>query len=118
LKDKPVKDRMNLVNNITNYRYSDIILPSPIYVFEGIAWKNIVLLFKLNGFELNGGTISRRHRLNINQYRLSLFLGYSDLLSSRDAFYDSYKDQVFSLRAIIKRSVDYFLLLNITEIYL
>ena len=40
------------------------------------------------------------HRLNINEYRISLFLGNSDLFSSRNAFYDSYKDSIFNQKKI------------------
>lgn len=102
LKDKLVKDRMNLIDNNTNYKYLDLILSSPIYVFEGISWNNILLIFKLNDLNLNGGSISKRHKLNINEYKLSLFLSYSDLLCSRNAFYNSYKDNIFSNKKISK----------------
>lgn len=99
----------------TNFRVSHLknsnaiqnILPSPIFIFEGISWSNIVLLFKLKGKVINGGTISRRHKLNINQYKLSMFLIYCDLLSSRADFYASYKDSVFNHSKIDKLFYSY-----------
>ena len=35
---------------------------NPIIVFQGLTWNNIVHLFKLQKIDINGGSITRRHK--------------------------------------------------------
>ena len=65
---------------------------NPIIVFQGLTWNNIVHLFKVNKIDINGGSITRRHKLSICDYRLSKFL---DLLIplNKEIFYSSYTEK-------------------------
>lgn len=70
---------------------------NPIIVFSGVSMGNIVNLFKSYNYKLNGGTISRRHKLNLVEYRLSIFVDLLDLYNNnKDLFVSHYKENLFS----------------------
>ena len=49
-------------------------------------------MFKVNNIDINGGSITRRHKLSICEYRLSKFLDLF-LLIDKENFYYSYIDK-------------------------
>nr|QWO71375.1 RNA polymerase [Calocybe gangraenosa] len=70
---------------------------NPIIIFKGLHLGNIINLFKLNNISLNGGSISRRHKLTIAQYRLAIFTDLLDLFNnSKEEFFDMYKENLFT----------------------
>lgn len=92
----------NNLNNIKNYKSDyekknkDILDMNPIIVFQGLHWGNIVYLFEINGLTIHGGSISRRQKLSITQFRLAKFLHISHLAYNKQQFYDSYIDKIFT----------------------
>ena len=93
------KDILKLVRKTLNEKIdlnSDINF-SPIIIFKcGLTWSNIISLIQLNNITVHGGSISRRHKVSITEYRLSTFLYLSGLTGSKNHFYDSYVDKFFS----------------------
>ena len=70
---------------------------NPIIIFGGLHLGNIIHLFKLNNINLNGGSISRRHKLSLAEYRLSIFLDIVNIFNeSKDSFILGYKDNLFT----------------------
>src|ERR1700736_5283781 len=69
---------------------------NPIIIFQDLHWGNILSLLELNGYTLHGGSITRRHKLSIVQYRLSQFLSLSNLCLYKSEFYFQYVDKIFS----------------------
>src|SRR5882724_85956 len=67
-----------------------------IKIFQGLHWGNIVYLFEINGLTIHGGSISRRQKLSITQFRLAKFLHISHLAYNKQQFYDSYIDKIFT----------------------
>ena len=65
---------------------------NPIIVFQGLSWDNIVHLFKLHNIDINGGSITRRHKLSICEYRLSKFLDLF-VYVDKEEFYYSYTNK-------------------------
>ena len=65
---------------------------NPIIVFQGLTWNNIVQLFKLQNIDINGGSITRRHKLSICEYRLSKFIDLF-LSPTKELFYHSYTNK-------------------------
>jgi len=92
----------NNLNNIKNYKSDyekknkDILNMNPIIIFQGLHWGNIVYLFEINGLTIHGGSISRRQKLSITQFRLAKFLHISHLAYNKQQFYDSYIDKIFT----------------------
>ena len=70
---------------------------NPIIIFKGLSWGNIVNLFKLHNITLYGGSISRRHKLSIVEYRLSVFIYLLGLFDgNKQGFYNNYVENLFS----------------------
>ena len=70
---------------------------SPIIIFRcGLSWSNIISLIQLQNIVVHGGSVSRRHKISLNEYKLSVFLFLSGLTGSVEQFYDSYVDKFFS----------------------
>ncbi len=92
----------NNLNNIKNYKSDyekknkDILDINPIIIFQGLHWGNIVYLFEVNGLTIHGGSISRRQKLSITQFRLAKFLHISHLAYNKQQFYNSYIDKIFT----------------------
>jgi len=90
------------LNNIKNYKSDyekknkDLLNMYPIIIFQGLHWGNIVYLFEINGLTIHGGSISRRQKLSITQFRLAKFLHISHLAYNKQQFYDSYIDKIFT----------------------
>ena len=80
------KDIRGSLNKYTLYGFS------PIIIFKGFHWATLVSLFKTRFINLHGGSITRRHKLSICDYRLSKFLDLMIFLNKED-FYDSYADK-------------------------
>lgn len=83
---------------------------NPIIIFNGLSKGNIIHLFKLHNINLNGGSISRRHKLSITEYRLSIFLDLIDLYQeNKEEFFSFYKENKFSskfyIRPYVKKEV-------------
>lgn len=49
-----------------------------IFIFEGISWFTLQLLFKYSGVILSSGSVNKRHILSTTQFNLSKFLFYLD----------------------------------------
>ena len=61
---------------------------NPIIIFKGIHWGNIVYFFKLKNLTLNGGSLTRRHKLTMNDYKLSQFLNLIKIFQyNKDKFF-------------------------------
>ncbi len=70
---------------------------NPIIMFKGLNWGNIVHIFKLHNINLHGGSISRRHKLSIAEYRLGKFIELLDLFEyGKDEYYVMYSEKYFS----------------------
>nr|ADO51613.1 rnapol [Moniliophthora roreri] len=80
---------------------------NPIIIFKGLSWSNIVYLFKINKIILHGGSISKRHKLSICEYRLSLFLNFSNLYTqNKSEFYDNYAESFFSSSKFDRENIE------------
>ena len=78
---------------------------NPIIIFNGMYMGNIIKLFKLYNINLNGGSISRRHRLSLAEYKLSLFLDLFNLFDeNKETFYNLYKEDLFSSKLYNRRN--------------
>ena len=89
---------INVVSDsITSYEkeHKNFLGINPIFIFQGLSWSNIVLLFKINNMIINGGSISRRHKLSISEYRLGMFL-YMLHYWDKSGFYNSYTDKSYT----------------------
>jgi hypothetical protein len=73
------------------------IVPSPIFIFEGISWSNIVYLFKIHDLIISGGTYSKRHKLNKCELKLAMFLAFSFINLNEKAFDISYMEDKWTL---------------------
>lgn len=69
---------------------------NPVVVYKGLLWSNIVYLFKANGINISGGSVSRRHKISPIEYRLSIFLYLSGLTSGTQTFKSTYEDKFFT----------------------
>ena len=79
---------------------------NPIIIFNGLSKGNIIHLFKLHNINLNGGSISRRHKLSITEYRLSIFIDLIDLFQeNKEEFLSFYKENRFSSKFYIRPSL-------------
>lgn len=64
-----------------------------IFIFNNIAWSNIVYLFKIYGINLYGGSNSRRHLLSTVQTKLVSFLMLlNDLAIDYNSIYKSFNE--------------------------
>nr|QWO71412.1 RNA polymerase [Termitomyces sp. T28]QWO71415.1 RNA polymerase [Termitomyces sp. T60a]QWO71420.1 RNA polymerase [Termitomyces sp. T99]QWO71421.1 RNA polymerase [Termitomyces sp. T132]QWO71424.1 RNA polymerase [Termitomyces sp. T8] len=55
---------------------NELIWQNSLFIFYNYMWSNIVLNFKLNGIDISGGSISKRHVLKTVQFELHEKLGY------------------------------------------
>ena len=70
---------------------------NPIIIFGGLHLGNIIHLFKLNNINLNGGSISRRHKLSLAEYRLSIFLDTVNIFNeTKELFIQGYNDNLYT----------------------
>lgn len=69
---------------------------SPIIIFHGIIWSNLLYLFRMNNIIVNGGSITRRHKLSIPAFRLTTFLVLSNLFEDKYLFYHNYIDKLIT----------------------
>ncbi len=70
---------------------------NPIIFFKGLSWNNIVHIFKLNNIIINGGSITKRHKLSICDYRLAVFLSLLGIYEEdKSSLYKSYKEKNYS----------------------
>lgn len=72
---------------------------SCLFIFEEICWSNVVLKFKLNGIDISGGTLNKRHILSTVQFTLFMnilkfFQGNESLINS--LIFNSNKSPVLS----------------------
>ena len=75
---------------------------SPIIIFRcGLSWSNLISLIQLQNIVVHGGSISRRHKISLNEYKLSIFLFLSGLTGSVEQFYGSYVDKFFSSSSLV-----------------
>jgi len=65
---------------------------NPIFIFEGISWSNIVMALSNKNISLTGGSITRRYKLNLCEYRLSQFLNLIGYFKSQKKFYKEYTE--------------------------
>jgi hypothetical protein len=86
IKDVEVNESLENKDSLGN------IIPSPIFIFEGISWSNIVYLFKLNGLILNGGSISKRHMLNLCELKLAMFIAFAYVDLDKNEFDKNYAE--------------------------
>lgn len=99
---KDVSDTVvRLITLKVNYNYffknlEFLISRSEIVIFTSIHWSNILLLFKIHGYSLNGGSITKRHKLSLVQYRLSTFIRLNKLIASAQDFHIQYADKYLS----------------------
>ncbi len=68
----------------------------PIVIFRGIHWGNICYLFKLHGFAIFGGSITKRHIISFVEYWLAKFMVLFDGFLSKKGFYDYQSDKVLT----------------------
>nr|QWO71438.1 RNA polymerase [Termitomyces sp. T123] len=87
LKTDKTKNMDNLWNN-------------SLFVFYNIYWFNVVLLFKYNGIDISGGSISKRHVFTSSDYKLCRNLndiyGYDNKLNQ--VIHSNLKDDFLSSR--------------------
>ena len=78
---------------------------NPIIIFNGLSKGNIIHLFKLHNINLNGGSISRRHKLSITEYRLSIFIDLIDLFQeNKEEFLYFYKENSHQMNRDCERN--------------
>lgn len=76
------------LNKLDNFKLpqeledSNILNLNPIIIFKGLHLGNIIYLFKINGYTVNGGSITLRHKLSMTEYRLAKFLYLTDLFEN------------------------------------
>ena len=92
----------NNLNKLHEYRTQEekdrnLLGINPIIIFSGLHLGNIIHLFKLNNINLHGGTISRRHKLSLVEYRLAVFLDKIDwFVGNKSEFMNVYRDNLYS----------------------
>ena len=102
----PNKDAF-ISNDLSYYKDKKLYL-SPIIIFRnGVSWSNIISLLQLEGITVHGGSNTRRHKLSINEYRLSVFLYLSGLIGSVEEFYANYIDKIISSNTFPKDLYNY-----------
>lgn len=85
------KDIRGSLNKYTLYGFS------PIIIFKGFHWATLVSLFKTRFINLHGGSITRRHKFSLTEYRLSQFLQFFQIYNiGRTELYESHVDNLFS----------------------
>lgn len=87
-KDLPDKD----VNN----NYDEELIISPIIHFRDLHWSNILFLFKNNGYNLYGGSGTKRHKLSLVEYKLARFIDMTGCVKNTNSLYESYSDNFLS----------------------
>jgi hypothetical protein len=75
----------------------DSICQDSVFIFRNIRWSSIVLLFKLKGIDISGGTSSKRHLLStvdatLKEF-LDLFYGYNTNFINKHIIYESFKNK-------------------------
>jgi hypothetical protein len=76
---------MLVKDNMENYNV--------IFIFDGITWSNIILLFKNMNISIYGGSSSRRHLLSTVHLNLVKFLDVlTNFQTSNDIIYRSFKE--------------------------
>ncbi len=90
--DLLIENRSDLEKN--NKEYLGI---NPIIIFRGVSWGNIVHMFQLQNKIINGGSITRRHKLSISKYRLSVFIDLIDLFKwNKQNLFNNYSEKTFT----------------------
>ena len=94
---------------------------NPIINFKGMSMSVIVKLFKNYGYNLNGGTITRRHKLSLPEFRLSKFLDLTldNTYLDKTKFLEFYSEKLFSSNKFKDGSVytNYIVHYNLINIY-
>jgi DNA-directed RNA polymerase len=88
----------NLVDLIDKRSYeedSSLIGINPIIIFKGLHWGNIIYFFNKYGYTVHGGSISRRHKLSMSEFRLGIFL-YLMNIEDKESYYRYYRDNLIS----------------------
>jgi len=96
-----------------NYNYFFINLESlisryEIVIFSSLHWSNILLLFQIHGYILNGGSITKRHKLSLTQYRLSNFIRLNRLNPTAQNFHTLYSDKYLSSNKLERKYYELF----------
>jgi len=76
----------------------DSICPNSLFLFVGMVWSTVILLFKLRGIEISGGCGSKRHILSTIDFQLNNFLEdiYGDRKLIKTIIYNSLKNSILS----------------------
>jgi len=71
---------------------------SPIIIFEGINRSTLEASLNSVGLSLTGGSITRRNKINLCEYRLSNFLNLIGYYENKDMFYIDYTERKFKFK--------------------
>jgi hypothetical protein len=77
-------------------KYSNYLGLNPIIIFKGLHWGNIIYLFKIYGYTVHGGSITRRHKLSMTELRLAEFLNLIEIMQEKNTYYSMYVDTILS----------------------
>jgi hypothetical protein len=99
-------NKLNITNDFITDIFGDIdskkknfdsICQDSVFIFRNICWSSIVLLFKLKGIDISGGSNSKRHILStvdatLKEF-LDLFYGYNTDFINKYIIYESFKNK-------------------------
>lgn len=100
----------NIFGNVESKKKNlDSICQDSVFIFRNISWSNIVLLFKLKGIDISGGSNSKRHILStvdatLKEF-LDLFYGYNTNFINKHIIYESFKAKDGYLSSLIDLNI-------------